>query len=785
MPNFETLLNSFGNKQDPKILLRGFGVSAPNSTDKEDLKRQVATVRKAYLDLKSDFSDAFNTLEHWANAFGKTATKEQFDKVVDLQSDLNEVLTTITKIEKEQRVDGKAMDRFNHLLSSTSIGLNDLSNRGPETLTDKLKEKRLDRKFTTKMYDDLATNLGEEIGENFEDFSKKRAEEISTNRAYGSGLKLALASFLGPAAPIVNVMDQIFDLDQKSGKLAGKLYQLTFGHFKVTKAGIEQGHEDAITQAESLEEQARLTAEQDRKTADRNDENQQNFLDILQRTFLGSKDDKEKKGGLFNKLFGGLSSGKSVLGKIFGKLSGVILAGFGALFSGSSSLAKKFGPTLLSGFVSMFRSSGKMLLSGAAGLLRFLAPVIAGIGNAMAAILPVALPALAVAGVAALSAYLGTKLYEWMPDTWKTAIIDTIGPLIDGTLDLFSTGWDKINEMVTDLFEGIANVWGNIKEWSSKKWDDAKNLGKKVVQKVEDVRQSAIAGTSKAIEWVTNTAAASVDTVKGWAGAKKDTQDGILTASKLSGVPAPLLAQMASVESNMGRNTTGAKSSAGGTFQFIDKTWLGMMKDHGSKYGFDVSNMDDKQILALKSNERASAAMGAEYVKQNIAITGRSDPASAYLSHFLGPYAAKQVLNADPATDLRTVLGKNYQSIINANPQFEKQGITTAGKLVSWASNVMSGKIIGGQSQQVAQSTLPATSVNASPTMSASAKPVEPQTMERVASTSGTTTVNVPPPTVVSQAPASSSSGSQMGIDSIPMYIDNMGLMVLNTGGLV
>src|SRR5215472_19169434 len=38
-------------------------------------------------------------------------------------------------------------------------------------------------------------------------------------------------------------------------------------------------------------------------------------------------------------------------------------------------------------------------------------------------------------------------------------------------------------------------------------------------------------------------------------------------------------------ESSLRANAQSSTSSAGGLFQFVDQTWLGLVKNHGAKYG--------------------------------------------------------------------------------------------------------------------------------------------------------------------------------------------------------
>src|SRR5579864_8287431 len=84
-------------------------------------------------------------------------------------------------------------------------------------------------------------------------------------------------------------------------------------------------------------------------------------------------------------------------------------------------------------------------------------------------------------------------------------------------------------------------------------------------------------------------------------------------------------------ESSLKPNAQSATSSAAGLFQFVDQTWLGLIKDHGAKYGlsamasaisqddsghFHAANPADRQaILALKKDPQVSALMAGEFAR--------------------------------------------------------------------------------------------------------------------------------------------------------------------------
>src|SRR6202012_3796540 len=76
-------------------------------------------------------------------------------------------------------------------------------------------------------------------------------------------------------------------------------------------------------------------------------------------------------------------------------------------------------------------------------------------------------------------------------------------------------------------------------------------------------------------------------------------------------------------ESSLKTNAQSSTSSAAGLFQFVDQTWLGLVKNHGAKYGLSdmagaiirdgdghyraASDNDRQAILALKKDPQISA----------------------------------------------------------------------------------------------------------------------------------------------------------------------------------
>jgi hypothetical protein len=138
-------------------------------------------------------------------------------------------------------------------------------------------------------------------------------------------------------------------------------------------------------------------------------------------------------------------------------------------------------------------------------------------------------------------------------------------------------------------------------------------------------------------------------------------------AADATGVDFNYLVKTATRESSLNPNAKAPTSSAAGLFQFIEQTWLGVVKTHGAKHGYgtyadQISKGRDglyhvnnpaarKQVLGLRYDANASAVMGAELTAGHAAyLKGRigRDPTQGelYAAHFLGPDGAADLISA-------------------------------------------------------------------------------------------------------------------------------------------
>jgi Transglycosylase SLT domain len=117
-------------------------------------------------------------------------------------------------------------------------------------------------------------------------------------------------------------------------------------------------------------------------------------------------------------------------------------------------------------------------------------------------------------------------------------------------------------------------------------------------------------------------------------------------------------------ESSLKPDAQSSTSSAAGLFQFVDQTWLGLVKEHGAQHGLgDFANAISKDaggryhadgaakqsILALRKDPQASALMAGEYAKTTQstmrASLGRDVcGGELYAAHFLGADSACKLI---------------------------------------------------------------------------------------------------------------------------------------------
>jgi hypothetical protein len=148
---------------------------------------------------------------------------------------------------------------------------------------------------------------------------------------------------------------------------------------------------------------------------------------------------------------------------------------------------------------------------------------------------------------------------------------------------------------------------------------------------------------------------------------RADVLTGIQQASADTGVDFAYLMAQAAKESGFNPDAKSKASSAAGLYQFVEQTWLSVVRKHGADHGLGeiaskIKMSEDgrlrvadpalrKEILDLRQAPVIAAAMAAEHAADNEErLAAKLDrevrPVDLYLAHFLGLNGATKFLRA-------------------------------------------------------------------------------------------------------------------------------------------
>ena len=158
-------------------------------------------------------------------------------------------------------------------------------------------------------------------------------------------------------------------------------------------------------------------------------------------------------------------------------------------------------------------------------------------------------------------------------------------------------------------------------------------------------------------------------------------------ASSATGVDFGFLVRTAERESGFNAGAKAGTSSAAGLFQFVEQTWLAMLKRHGSEHGYGrYANMiqegsdgrfrvDDPEmrraVMDLRYDAHASSMMAGSLANDHAAyLRGRigRDPTGGelYAAHFLGPQGAARLVETMQAAP-QTIAASLFPDAAGAN----------------------------------------------------------------------------------------------------------------------
>ena len=275
------------------------------------------------------------------------------------------------------------------------------------------------------------------LGDRFEEVIAKNSDVLGS--AQGSALKVALSGFLGPAAPLVAVVDKMFDIDQAMGTATKKTFQFM---------------KDSFTKKEQ-------ERDEDEREADRRQEQQKSWFNTLTEGLLGKDKAHKASGKGFLGKFGTTIMegvlrpfkmlekvpGFKMLEKMIGHLGGGLArAAIGVVGGGARVLGKVTGAKYIGkGIMALVKHlPGVGMLGGGAA-----AEGAAALGGA--AVMPV------LAGVAAVAA-AGFGVYELFQHRKEVkAFLEKTG-----ALKAAKSALDGISKVAGLVVSGVETVWGAV-----------------------------------------------------------------------------------------------------------------------------------------------------------------------------------------------------------------------------------------------------------------------------------------------------------------------------------
>ena len=156
---------------------------------------------------------------------------------------------------------------------------------------------------------------------------------------------------------------------------------------------------------------------------------------------------------------------------------------------------------------------------------------------------------------------------------------------------------------------------------------------------------------------------------------RSDVLAGIREASASTGVDFSYLMAQANRESSFDPAAQAKSSSAAGLYQFVEQTWLGVVKNHGAEHGQGdlaekITRRSDghfvvadaaarKEILELRRDPTFAAAMAAEHASDNSdkleeKLDREVNGTDLYMAHFLGISGALKFLRTMEESPDRT-----------------------------------------------------------------------------------------------------------------------------------
>jgi hypothetical protein len=152
--------------------------------------------------------------------------------------------------------------------------------------------------------------------------------------------------------------------------------------------------------------------------------------------------------------------------------------------------------------------------------------------------------------------------------------------------------------------------------------------------------------------------------------------------------------QIIKVESNGDANAKNKRSSATGLGQFLNETWLLLIRAHRPDL---ITERTEAEVLDLRRDPSIAREITARFTERNANVLKRRGlpvtPGTLYLAHFTGAAGAVAVLSALEEADAATTMASadatgrtKREKLVNANPFLAR---FTVADLKSWADRKM------------------------------------------------------------------------------------------------
>jgi hypothetical protein len=155
-----------------------------------------------------------------------------------------------------------------------------------------------------------------------------------------------------------------------------------------------------------------------------------------------------------------------------------------------------------------------------------------------------------------------------------------------------------------------------------------------------------------------------------------------------------IVEQIIKIESDGDPDAKNKRSSATGLGQFIDETWLRLIRTHRPDL---FTGRSEGAVLELRRDAKIAREITARFTEQNAEMLRRRGlpitPGTLYLGHFAGGAGAVAILSALDQKDAASIMASadvtgrtSRERLIKANPFLER---LTVADLKSWADRKM------------------------------------------------------------------------------------------------